>query len=210
MATLLSRAEEVQALRLARSQPESGVKLRRLIEQIKTRVIAAVLAEPRVQQRLAGIRSRVLAVDYREDKPAGDGRPARMAEVAIYDYDRDVLVAVAVDLRSGALVDVHEREGVAPPISDEERAEACRLVAAEIPSLRAALGRKNASVVAFPTPSYAFASHPERRRHRGCMLYVAVGRGQTRALIVDLSAGRIVPDQELPEILRSGPGRPRS
>jgi hypothetical protein len=211
MPTLLSRAEEVEALRLAGSQPKSGARLRKLLAQIRSRVVAAVLAETRVQQRIAGVRSRVLAVDYREDKPAGDGRPTRMAEVVLYDYDRDVLVVAAVDLRTGALVDVYEREGVAPPITDEERDEARRLAASEIPALRAALGRKNASVVAFPTPSYAFESSPDRRRHRGCTLYVGAGRGPVRAVTVDLSAGRIVPEQELPEVLRSrGAGRPGS
>jgi hypothetical protein len=211
MPTLLSRQEEVQALRLAGSQPKSGAQLRKLVEQIKSRVITAVLAEARVQQRIAGVRSRVLAVDYREDKPAREGKPVRMAEVAIYDYDRDVLVVAAVDLRTGSLVDLYEREGIAPPISDEERDDARRLVAAEIPALRAALQRKNAPVVAFPTPSYAFESYPDRRRHRGCTLYVGLGRGPARAVTVDLSAGRIVPDHELPEILRSrGSGQPGS
>jgi hypothetical protein len=211
MPTLLSRQEEVQALRLAGSQPESGAKLRKLVEQITSRVVTAVLAEAQVRQRIAGVRYRVLAVDYREDKPARDGKPARMAEVAIYDYDHDVLVVAAVDLRTSLLVDLYEREGIAPPITAEEQDDARRLVAAEIPALRAALQRKNASVVAFPIPSYAFESYPDRRRHRGCTLYIAVGRGQARAVTVDLSAGRIVPEQELPEILRSrGAGRSRS
>jgi hypothetical protein len=43
MPTLLSRKEEVQALRLAASQPESGRKLRKLLEEICARMVAAVL-----------------------------------------------------------------------------------------------------------------------------------------------------------------------
>jgi hypothetical protein len=211
MPTLLSRVEEVQALRLAGSQPKSGAKLRKLVQRIRSRVVSAVLGENRVRQRLAGVRYRVLAVEYREDKPDRDRKATRMAEVAIYDYDRDVLVVAAIDLRAGSLVDLFEREGVAPPITAEELDDARRIVATETPALRSVLQRKSASMVAFPTPSYAFEAYPDRRHHRGCTLYIAVGRGQTRAITVDLSAGRVVPDQELPEILRSGrAGRSRS
>jgi hypothetical protein len=204
MTTLLSRQEEVQALRLAASQPESGRKLRKLLGEISTRVVEAVLREDRVRQRLAEVRHRVLAVDYREDKPDSDQKPTRMAEVAIYDYDRDVLVIAAVDLRAGSLVDLYEREGIAPPITSEELDDARRIVVAERPEFRAALHRKKASLVAFPTPSYAFEAYPDRRRHRGCMLYFVQGRNRERSVTVDLSAGRVVPDEELPEILRSG------
>ncbi len=204
MPTLLSRREEAQALQLVASQPKSGAKLKKLLELIKSRVVNAVLTEDRVKERLATVRHRVLAVDYREDKPDRDRKPFRMAEVAIYDYDRDVLVVAAVDLRTGSLVELYEREGVAPPITNDELDGARRLVSAERPELRTALRRKGAPVVAFPTPSYAFDAYPDRRRHRGCTVYVGEGRNRSRAVTVDLSAGRVVPDHELPEILRAG------
>jgi hypothetical protein len=204
MPALLSRQEEVEALRLAALQPKSGAKLRKLLEKIRARVVEAVLREDRVRQRLGKVRHRVLAVDYREDKPDGDRTATRMAEVAIYDYDHDVLVVAAIDLRAGVVVDLYEREGIAPPITSEELDEARRIVVAERPELRRTLLRENALMVAFPTPSYAFEANPDRRRHRGCMLYFAEARNRERLVTVDLSASRVVPDEELPEILRSG------
>jgi len=207
MPTLLSRREEAQALQLAGSQPKSGARLRKLLELVKSRVVDAVLHEDRVRERLATVRHRVLAVDYREDKPDRNRKPSRMAEVAIYDYDRDVLVVAAVDLRAGSVVELYERQRAAPPITSDELDDVRRIVSAERPELRTALQRKSALVVAFPTPSYAFEAYPDRRRHRGCTMYVADSRNRQRAVTVDLSAGRVVPDTELPEILRSGGAR---
>src|SRR5262245_5279134 len=107
MPSLLSRREEARMLRLARSQPANAGELLELIEEIeeiKERTIEAVLAEERVQARIKGVRYRVLAADYREDKPMGDEkRPRRLAEVGLYDYDKDVLVVAVVDLLQGTL-----------------------------------------------------------------------------------------------------------
>jgi hypothetical protein len=56
--------------------------------------------------------------------------------------------------------------------------------------------------VAFPTPSYAFDATPRRARHRGCTLYVTAHEGEVLAATIDLSAMEVVPDEELPDILR--------
>jgi hypothetical protein len=69
------------------------------------------------------------------------------------------------------------------------------------------LRRKRPDVVAFPTPSYAFDVEPERRRHRGCTLYVRGPRGRDLAATIDLSAREVVPDERLPEGLRSPASR---
>ena len=78
-------------------------------------------------RRLAAVRHRVLAVDYREEK-APNGDLVHLGDVAVYDYDRDALLIVTVDGQTGEVVRVREAVG-APPITDDERAEALDLVA---------------------------------------------------------------------------------
>ena len=206
MAPVLTRTEEARALRLARSQPESAGRLTELIDRIKSRAVEAALGDTRVSDRLAGLHHRVLAVDYREDKPQAEGRPVRLAEVCVYDYENDVLAVAVLDLRGGSVVELYDRQGAAPPISDEELSEA-RQIATAVPEIARALRRRAARVVAFPTPSYAFEARPGYERHRGCTLYVENEQGRTLSVTVDLSARQVVPDEELPEILRSGTGR---
>jgi hypothetical protein len=183
------------------SQPESERELYELQERINARLLETALQEVRVRERLARVRQRVLAVDWREDKPNDNGPPTRLADVAVYDYDNDVLVVAAVDLREGTVTELVEREGAAPPISEEELAEA-----REIAGQAGSWPEDDATTVAFPVPRYAFESKPERQRHRGCTLYRDSGGERDLSITVDLSAREVVPDHELPDVLRSGGG----
>lgn len=201
MAQWLSDREEEDERRLLASQPESSGELTEFLERLEARVIEAVMQDEQVRERLSGIRHEVLAVDYREDKPEEGESASRAAEVGIYDYDRDVLVVAAFDLYSGEVFELYEREGAAPPIAPAEFEHAAELVG-ELPSIGEALRREDADTVAFPTPSYAFYANPERARHRGCTLYVTAREGEVLAATVDLSAMEVVPDDELPDILR--------
>ena len=202
MAAPLSKRDEARALRLAGSQPESSTDFASLLDEVRARVIDAALADHQVRARLDGVRYEILAVDYREDKPAEQGSVVRAGEVAMYDYDRDVLVVAAVDLRSGSLLELFEREGAAPPITAAELAIAVELVTQRGP-FREALARHPERVAAFPTPSYAFDANPRRARHRGCTVYASGPRGESIAATVDLTARELVPDTELPDVLRS-------
>jgi hypothetical protein len=109
MPSMLSRSEEVKLMRLARSQPATAGELLELIEDIKERNIEAVLAEERVRTRMKGVRHRVMAIDFRVDKPTAEERCRWLADVGLYDYDKDVLVVVVVDLRQGAVLAIEER-----------------------------------------------------------------------------------------------------
>src|SRR5262245_13720146 len=126
MPPLLNQRETVEALRLARAQPESLPEFTALAARIKAKVTEIALSDPRVRERLHGVRHRVLAIDYREEKTAS-GELARLGDVAVYDYDRNVLVLITVDGQTGAVTAVREGVG-APPITDEERAEAIDIV----------------------------------------------------------------------------------
>jgi hypothetical protein len=201
MARWLSEEDEAQERRLLGGQPASSGELNEFLERLKARVSEAVMSDERVRGRLGGERHEVLAVDYREEKPA-EGRPfSRTAQVGIYDYDRDVLVVAAFDLYSGAVSEVYDREGAAPPIAAVEVDQARALVN-DVPDIREALRREGSDAVAFPTPSYAFDANPRRARHRGCTFYATGGDGEVRATTVDLSAMDVVPDDELPDVLR--------
>jgi hypothetical protein len=201
MARWLSEEDEAQERRLLGGQPASSGELNEFLERLKARVSEAVMSDERVRGRLGGERHEVLAVDYREEKPA-EGRPfSRTAQVGIYDYDRDVLVVAAFDLYSGAVSEVYDREGAAPPIAAVEVDQARALVN-DVPDIREALRREGSDAVAFPTPSYAFDANPRRARHRGCTFYATGGDGEVRATTVDLSAMEVVPDDELPDVLR--------
>jgi hypothetical protein len=201
MARWLSERDEAREQRLLGSQPESSGKLTEFLERLEARVTKAVMADEQVRGRIGEVRHEVLAVDHREDKPE-EGAPARRAaEVAIYDYDRDLLVVAAFDLYSGEVFEVYEREGAAPPIAPAEFAAALELVG-ELPEIGEAVRREDTDAVAFPTPSYAFEDNPQRARHRGCTLYVTGRRDELLDATVDLSAREVVPNEELPDILR--------
>jgi hypothetical protein len=201
MARWLSEEDEAQERRLLGGQPASSGELNEFLERLKARVSEAVMSDERVRGRLGGERHEVLAVDYREEKPA-EGRPfSRTAQVGIYDYDRDVLVVAAFDLYSGAVSEVYDREGAAPPIAAVE-VDQTRALVNDVPGMREALRREGSDAVAFPTPSYAFDANPRRARHRGCTFYATGGDGEVRATTIDLSAMDVVPDDELPDVLR--------
>jgi hypothetical protein len=191
---LIGEREERRALGLAGRQPESAGKLGELAVRLQERVVAAALADRKVQRRLARTRYRVIGADYAEEKAAGRARePKRLAEVGFYDYDRDVLVVAVVEPRSGRVTRLEEREGLQPPPAEEE-VERARELALSDPSLQRLRRRRGLEVVAFT----ARAPHEERPdNHRRVHLYFwSGGRRRPQMVgdaVVDLSAERVVP-----------------
>ena len=202
MTSLVTRRDEVRALKLARGQPETTKELNAFLAEIAARITQFAKADPWVRDRLDGVRSRVLTVDYREDKPDEGDRPLRYGEVGFYDYDNNVLVVAVVDPFAAEVVDLVERR-VSPPITLEELAEALDLLKRRKSKLQAALARGRSRKAAFPTPTYAFADGSGREGHRGCVVYVE-SEGRYLHGVVDLSARQVVPDRDLDETLRGG------
>jgi Cu2+-containing amine oxidase len=191
---LLSDREEAQALRLARSQPESAQELQQLIERVRAAAVEVVLNDPRVQQRLADTRYGVVGADLREDKPEGEATPSlRLAEVGLYDYDHDMLVVAVTDLRAGTVVDLEERAGVQPPLSTEELAEAQRIVLQD-PQFQSATEHPHLQAVTFPARA-AFSQGHQRYGHRVATVTLWTGEeppSKVAEAAVDLSQRELV------------------
>jgi len=81
MPAIVNRKEEVEAFRLASSQPESLSKLAAFADRLRDRVIDIALRDPSLQARLEGVRNRVVAVDYRQyaDQHVRDRAPVPVA-----------------------------------------------------------------------------------------------------------------------------------
>jgi len=191
---LLSDREEAHALRLARSQPESAQELQELIERVRAAAVEVVLNDPRVQQRVADTRYGVVGADLRDDKPEGEGAPSlRLAEVGLYDYDRDALVVAVIDLRAGTVVGLEERAGVQPPLSAEEVAEAQRMVLQD-PQFQSAAQHPDLQAVAFPARA-GFSEGHQRYGHRVVTLTLWTGEeppSKVAEAAVDLSRRELV------------------
>jgi hypothetical protein len=189
---LVSNVEEARGLVLAGKQPSSSKRLQALIDKVKPRVVAAVLADPQVKRRLAGRRFRVVGGDLIDEKPSGDARKAlRLAEVGIYDYDRNALQVAVVDLRSGSVVGVTERLGIQPPLTDEELDEA-KEIALATPKLRSLRKVRGVQITSMPS-RLSFAESGPARGHRIFALYFWVGGKKPRKVgqvAVDLSTRR--------------------
>jgi hypothetical protein len=195
---LLSSREQARGLLLAQRQPQSTPALQELVERVRSRAIASVLSDSHVRERLQQTRYRVVGADWREEKPLGHGESERhVADVGLYDYDRNVLVVAVVDLRAGRVERIEERPGQQPPPAEEEVAEATELVLAsdQFHSLRQQQGLQ---VVALPARA---ASIPDHRRHghRVFMLTLWTAGDQPTRLgeaAVDLSSRALVPVDE--------------
>lgn len=186
---LVSNLEEARGLMLAGKQPASSKALQALIERVKPRVVATALANAEMKRRLDGARFRVVGAELIDEKPAAGARAAlRLAEVGIYDYDRNVLHIAVVDLRRGTVVSVSERSGHQPPLTEEERVEATQIALATA-SLRSLRRMQGIQIAAVPS-RLSFSESSPAFGHRCFALYFWVGGKKPRKVgqtAVDLS-----------------------
>lgn len=186
---LVSNIEEARGLVLAGKQPSSSKALQSLIEKVRPRVVAAVLADPDVKRRLDGRRFRVVGGNLIDEKPIDGARTAlRLAEIGIYDYDQNVLQIALVDLRRGTVVSVMESPGAQPPLTEEELAEAKEIALAS-PRLRSLRKLRGLQIAAVPS-RLSFSESSTVRGHRCFALYFWAGGKKPRKVgqvAVDLS-----------------------
>lgn len=205
---LLSAQEERYVLRLAANQPKSARQLQALFERIQKRTIEVVLADPGVTERLKGARFRVLAADLHDEKSANETRLApRLAEVGIYNYDRNVLVVPVVDLRRGSVVRVEQRQAIQPPATPEELEEATEIVLSA-PRYQA-LKKRALQVVANPARATFSRSHPWYGHRCFTLYFWTKGRQPKKAAeaVVDLSTRSLLPQEALDQEIIQEEGR---
>jgi len=191
----LSEREELRGIALAARLPGSAEKLQHLIEKVKARTIQAVVKDPKVEERLQGRRFAVVGAEIREEKPSGAAALApRLAEVGIYDYDRNVLVIAVVDVRAGAVVDIEERSGIQPALTKDEEQDGRKIVLSN-PQFQSLKKRPRLELVTLPARVAFSESHP-CYRHRCFEFYFwSTGKQPQKVaqMIVDLSTRQVVP-----------------
>jgi Cu2+-containing amine oxidase len=198
---LLSAKEESQVRQLAQ-KPRTAPALTKLLGKVGSRAIEAALESKDVSDRLSGTRHEVVGIDLPVLEPAAAAKRATgdekktlpLAEVGVYDYDRNVLVVPIVDLRSGAVIRIEERRASQPPLSRREIEEARRIVFADARN-RALKQRGDLHVAAFPVRA-AFLEGHAYYGHRCFVLYFWTGGKQPKKVgraVVDLSARQLVP-----------------
>ncbi len=122
---LVTRQKQLQALRLASAYPKTANKLANLAGAARTKITQFVAQVPEVKEYLGDRRYRVLGADLHVEALGDPKRlPTPHAEVSIYDYDRDVLVSVIVELRRNRILRIREYTNRQPRPSIEEVREA--------------------------------------------------------------------------------------
>jgi hypothetical protein len=146
MAKLIGRKEKTRLLRDALDERS----IAKQVADVRERVVEHAASLPALVERLGGRRHRVLGADLHVEEPGVDlVHAVRHAEVAIYDYDRNVLVSAIVDLASGELVRISERPGQQPPPTSDEMREAAAIATRDPEVKRVLRGVKKYDAVAF-------------------------------------------------------------
>jgi hypothetical protein len=192
--SLLSKQQGLNALRLARAHPKNAAQLSKLQADVTRRATKIVIDSPEVQRALGGRRHRVLGGDlYVRD--AGGAIPLpRHGELAIFDYDRNVLLSVIVDLQTSAVVKVDEFPGRQPPPSTEEQKEAGE-VASKDPKVAKELAGKRVTATAWPAREAFLEGHPAHGRRVVEVFFWTTGPKPQRVgarVLVDLSTRSVV------------------
>jgi hypothetical protein len=195
----LTKQEELRGIRLARqSEPEAAPQLREMIESVKARTVPEVLKDAGLARRLKGRRTRVVGSGVKLERPAkGEPITPRLGELAVYDYDRNVLLVATVDLREGGILKIDERRGIQPPLTPEEIEEAKKLVLSD---RRFQALKKHSSLEVVASPScLAFDEGSPFHGHRCFTLYFWTGGKQPRRVAgvgVDLSTQQLFSEDE--------------
>lgn len=205
---LLTPSEVDQLLELVQDQPGSTSVFLDLIEDIKSRVINAIADEPTLVEAIGTRRHRVLDVDFREEenKVRDAALSVRLADVAVYDYERDQLLYAVTDVRAGRVESIEDRTGVQPPLTDDELDEAQDLVWGD-ERYAALRTRGGLDVVTFPSRSTFTEGHP-RHGHRIFTLYFWTRGDSPRRVgqvAVDLSTQEVVPVSEAEAVVPASP-----
>lgn len=191
---LVSREEEQEARELSRSFQASPDEYEAMADRFRERVVDFVLEASEVAGRLAEVRHEVIGadlypVDVTEEEPL---QPLRMGEVAIYDYEADVLLSVIVDLRATSIERVEEYGSVQPMATLDERDGAVDLAREYLDDLEARVSPLHVSL----------PEDDPRHGHRILEVVFTPDEdgpgGPITSVFVDLSREEIVEDAAFP------------
>lgn len=163
---LITREEEAEALELARNFLDHGDEYEAMADRFRERVIDFVLETTEVADRLEDRRHQVIGADfYAVDMDTEEAlQPLRMGEVAIYDYEADVLLSVIVDLKESTIERIEEYESVQPLATPEEEEGAVELAREYLDSLEARISPLHVSL---PGPPETRSPDPRSRVQPG-------------------------------------------
>lgn len=191
---LISPDEEAEAMELARDFLEQSEEYEAMADRLRERVVEFALEQPAVADRLENRRHQVIGADfYPVDMAAEDTlQPLRKGEVAVYDYQADVLLSVIIDLQESTVDRLEEYGSVQPVATPDEEEAAIDLAREYLASLDARVSPLHVSLP---------EDHP---RHGHRILEVEFGpatdqqSGPSTAVFVDLSFREILRDTEFP------------
>jgi hypothetical protein len=192
--SLLSKQQGLNALRLARSHPKNAAQLSELRADVTQRASTLAVSSPEVQKALGGRRHRVLGGDLHVRDAGGAIPLPRHGELAIYDYDRNVLLSVIVDLQTSAVVKVDELPGRQPPPSAEEEKEAGEL-ALKDSKVAKVLAGKRVTATAWPAREAFLEGNSAHGRRVVEVFFWTTGPKPQRVgerVLVDLSSRNVV------------------
>jgi len=191
---LLSKDVEVRALRLLQTKEGPSKGFLEIWTKVRSQTIEFVLNQPATKLRLQDVRYAVVGADLRIDRVALRGKlPPRIGEVGIYDYDQNVLLVFAVDLRKGTLLKVEERKGLQPPITDAELQEAKSLALAD-KAYRKLRKERSLGVNAFIARVSFLHDHPAFTHRVFTLTFWSGGKNAKRVgtAVVDLSDRKVL------------------
>lgn len=189
---LISGEEETEALELALNIWENAEEYQRMVDRLSERVVEFAREDPEVAERLENRRHEILGADFHPvDMLTEEGvRPLREGEVSIYDYEKDTLLSVVVDLREGVVDRIAKHPGVQPPPTTEEQEEAIEISQEFLDQLQ-----PEVVPLQVPIPE----DHPSHGHRVVEVWYTAGGDDDSSVIVlVDLSRREVVKDVDHP------------
>jgi hypothetical protein len=195
---LLSKAEETKSLRLLQRSGGPSKAFLEIWGRVRSRAIKFALDQQRVKDYLGTHRYAVVGADLRPMRGERLTRlPQRIGEIGIYDYDRNALLVVGVDLRKQTIVDIEERTGVQPPLSSSELTEAKTLALAD--KRMQNRGKTRAlQVEAFAARVSFLHDHPASGHRVFTLMFWSGGKNPRKLgeMVVDLSDRKVLSDDD--------------
>ena len=203
---LLPKDVEVRALRLLQTKEGPSKGFLQIWTRVQSQTVQFVLNQEATKKRFQDVRYAVVGADLRIDRGSFRGKlPPRIGEVGVYDYDHNVLLVFAVDLRKRTLLEVEERKGLQPPITDAELREAKDLALTDN-AYRSLRKKRSLQVTAFVARVCFLEDHPACGHRVFTVVFWSAGKNAERlgTAVVDLSDRKVLADADDDVLMAAG------